>query len=154
MTDRVTITRAVAGDDLSEVSALQERTFTNPWTVESLQWELANNPSARLYLMRRDGRVAAYCACWIILDELHINSLAVDPDLRRQGLASHLLRFVVREAVSVGVTAATLEVRRSNVAAIGLYEHLGFAGEGVRRDYYEQPREDALILWCRTLADL
>lgn len=146
------ISRASADDDLSEISALQARTFTNPWRAESLRWELANTDVARLYVMRAGAHVVGYCACWVILDELHINSLAVDPDRRRQGLASLLLRAVFRDAVAAGATTATLEVRRSNVPAIGLYERLGFAVEGVRVGYYEQPAEDALVLWCRKLA--
>ena len=148
------ITRAAPDDDLSEISALQARTFTNPWSADSLRWELKHTDVARLYVMRQDASVVGYCACWIIIDELHINSLAVDPDRRRRGLASRLLRAVARDAVAAGATKATLEVRRSNTAAIGLYEHLGFAVEGIRVGYYEQPVEDALILWCRTLADM
>lgn len=152
MTGDITISRAAAGDDLAEVAALQARTFTNPWGAESLAWELANTDVARLYLMRQTGGLVGYCACWVILDELHINSLAIDPERRREGLATRLLRAVCREAVLAGATKATLEVRRSNVVAIGLYEHLGFAVEGVRLDYYQKPREDALVLWSRKLA--
>jgi [ribosomal protein S18]-alanine N-acetyltransferase len=152
VSEDLVITRATADDDLSEISALQARTFTNPWSAESLRWELKNTDVARLYVMRQDARVVGYCACWIIIDELHINSLAVDPDLRRRGLASRLLRAVASDAVAAGATKATLEVRRSNTPAIGLYEHLGFAVEGIRVGYYEQPVEDALILWCRMLA--
>ena len=153
MTDAIAITRAAADDDLSEISALQARTFTNPWSAESLRWELANTDVARLYVMRERGRIVGYCACWVIFDELHINSLAVDPEERRRGLASQLLRAVHAEAVTAGATKATLEVRRSNEPALALYAHLGYAVEAVRKDYYEQPREDALVLWSRTLAE-
>ncbi len=155
MSDAIEITRAAADDDLTEISALQARTFTNPWSAESLRWELANTDVARLYIMREHGRIVrtvGYCACWVIFDELHINSLAVDPDERRRGLASQLLRAVHAEAVAAGATKATLEVRRSNEPALALYAHLGYAVEAVRKDYYEQPREDALVLWCRRLA--
>lgn len=152
MSPSVEITRLSAGDDLGEIAALQARAFTNPWSVESLRWELANTDVARLYVVRQDQQLAGYCACWVILDELHINSLAIDPQYRRHGLASTLLRAVICDAVASGATKATLEVRRSNVAALALYGRLGFAVEAVRADYYQQPREDALILWCRTLA--
>jgi len=154
VSDAIEITRATAEDDLSEISALQARTFTNPWSAESLRWELANTDVARLYVMRQRQRVIGYCACWVIFDELHINSLAVDPERRRQGLATRLLRAVAVDAVAVGATMATLEVRRSNTAALALYQGLGFAVEAVRKDYYEQPREDALILWFRRLAEV
>lgn len=147
------ISRASATDDLSEVEALQQRSFTNPWGAEALRWELTNTDVARLYLMRAgDGTLVAYCACWLIFDELHINSLAVDLPFRRRGLATRLLTDVFRDAVSAGARSATLEVRQSNRAARGLYERLGFRVEGVRRGYYQDPREDALVLWRRSLA--
>jgi ribosomal-protein-alanine N-acetyltransferase len=148
----IDIARLDAQSDVTDVAALQAETFTNPWSADSIRWELAHTDVARVYVLRVDGVLAAFCACWVILDELHINSLAVAPARRRQGLATALLRAVFREVGPEGVTKATLEVRRSNAAALGLYAALGFAVEGVRKDYYQQPREDALVLWCRDLA--
>lgn len=148
----IDITRLDAQSDVTDVAALQAETFTNPWSADSIRWEMAHTDVARVYVLRVDGVLAAFCACWVILDELHINSLAVAPARRRQGLATALLRAVFREVGTEGVTKATLEVRRSNAAALGLYAALGFAVEGVRKDYYQQPREDALVLWCRDLA--
>jgi ribosomal-protein-alanine N-acetyltransferase len=144
--------RLTAGDDLSEIAALQARAFSNPWSVESMQWELANTDVARLYVLRLSDALVGYCACWVLFDELHINSLAIDDAYRRQGMALMLLRGVIRDAQSAGATKATLEVRRSNTPALRLYERLGFSVDAVRKDYYEQPREDALVLWCRALA--
>jgi ribosomal-protein-alanine N-acetyltransferase len=147
------IVRASAGDDLADVETLQNQSFTNPWRAEALRWELRNTNVARLYLMRtRDAQLVAYCACWIVAGELHINSLAVDEGWRRRGVATRLLTHILRDAVSEGAGSATLEVRESNAAARLLYEHLGFRVEAIRRDYYREPREDALILWRRTLA--
>jgi ribosomal-protein-alanine N-acetyltransferase len=149
----VTVSRVSAGDDLSEISALQRRSFTNPWGADAIQWELANTDVARLYVARSSsGALVGYCACWLIFDELHINSLAVDDACRRTGIARYLLREIFRDVVTAGARAATLEVRRSNEAARRLYEGLGFTVEAVRRDYYQMPREDALILWHRDLA--
>jgi ribosomal-protein-alanine N-acetyltransferase len=150
---RLTVTRLAPNDDLSDVASLQQRSFTNPWGAEAIQWELANTDVARLYVARDEhGRIAAYCACWLLFDELHINSLAVEESVRRRGVARRLLADVFREAVADGARSATLEVRRSNEAARKLYEGLGFVVEAVRRDYYQLPREDALILWHRRLA--
>lgn len=148
-----TVTRATSEDDLSAVAALQRQTFTNPWAVEAIRWELERTDVARLYLLHEShGSLVGYCACWIIFDELHINSLAVDEAWRRQGAARRLLDYVFGEALAVGARSATLEVRQSNLAARALYEGLGFRVEAVRRDYYREPREDALILWHRHLA--
>ena len=147
------IRRATGQEDLSAVDGLQQLTFTNPWGAEAIRWELEHTEVARLYLMTAPtGVLVAYCACWMVADEVHINSLAVDPAWRRQGLARRLLRHVFRDTVRDGAASATLEVRQSNDAARALYAGLGFAVEGRRRDYYQQPREDALILWHRTLA--
>ena len=139
--------------DLSEVAQLQERAFGNGWGAEAFGGELAALDVARLYAARvRSGELVAYCACWQVVDELHINSLAVDPAVRRRGVATALLRQVMATASTAGATAATLEVRESNLAGRTLYENLGFKVEGVRRGYYQNPREDALILWHRGLA--
>jgi tRNA threonylcarbamoyl adenosine modification protein YeaZ/ribosomal-protein-alanine acetyltransferase len=147
------VRRAATPADLEAVEQLQQKTFTNPWNADSIRWELENTDVARLYLLQAPGgQVVAYCACWVVFDELHINSLAVDPEFRRRGVARHLLRHVMAEAAASGVTAATLEVRASNEPARLLYEGLAFQVEGVRRDYYRDPREDALILWNRRLA--
>ncbi len=146
--------RRIGGaDDLAAVESLQRQAFTNPWRAEAIRWELEHTDVARLYgLSEPDRPLVAYCACWMVFDELHINSLAVDVDVRRRGLATRLLNAVLAEARAAGATSATLEVRASNQAARALYEQLGFAVEGVRRDYYQDPREDALILWKRALS--
>jgi ribosomal-protein-alanine N-acetyltransferase len=138
-----------AGDaDLDAVVALELASFTNPWPRDTLARELAESTVTRLYVLRTAGqRVAAFCLCWIIVDELHVNTVAVEPSLRRQGLASRLMAHVMAEAARAGATRATLEVRRSNVAARALYERLGFTVCAVRPRYYEHPVEDALILW-------
>ncbi|MCC7007809.1 MAG: tRNA (adenosine(37)-N6)-threonylcarbamoyltransferase complex dimerization subunit type 1 TsaB [Acidobacteria bacterium] len=147
-----TIRRLGSRDDLGAVEALQRQTFANPWSADSIRWELQHTDVARLYVMEdAGGTVVAYCACWMVFDELHINSLAVDASRRRRGLARRLLTHVLAEAADAGASAATLEVRTSNEAARRLYEGLGFVVEGVRRDYYQDPREDAIILWKRAL---
>jgi ribosomal-protein-alanine N-acetyltransferase len=141
----------LSGDqDLDDVASLEGRSFTNPWTREMLARELAHSQAARVYVLRLPGqRVAAFCACWIMAGELHLNTIAVDPARRRQGLGTLLVRHVIEDARAAGVHDATLEVRRSNTAAIRLYERLGFHVEGVRTNYYSEPSEDALILWRR-----
>jgi ribosomal-protein-alanine N-acetyltransferase len=145
------VRRARPDETFDAVARLQHQSFTSPWSVESIAWELRETDVARLYLLEHDAELLAYCACWVIFDELHINSLAVAPDARRRGHARRLLVEVFADARADGVTAATLEVRRSNAPAVGLYEGLGFRVEGVRLDYYQHPREDALVLWNRRL---
>jgi ribosomal-protein-alanine N-acetyltransferase len=135
-------------EDLDAVAALEAESFTNPWTREMLQRELAESGVARVYVLRLpDDPVAAFCSCWVIVDELHVNTLAVRPSRRRQGLATALMAAVLAEVSREGVRRATLEVRESNQPALRLYDALGFRIVAVRRGYYTAPDEDALILW-------
>jgi ribosomal-protein-alanine N-acetyltransferase len=147
------VRRVAADEPLAAVAALQAESFIRPWSIDAIARELRENPVARLYLLESEGGdLLGFCACWNVAGELHINSLAISPTARRQGHARHLLREVFAAAVREGAEAATLEVRRSNTAAVALYSALGFAVEGVRKDYYEQPQEDALVLWRHGLA--
>jgi ribosomal-protein-alanine N-acetyltransferase len=149
------ITRLSGTDDLDDVAALEAASFTNPWSRDMLARDLRNSDVARVYVLRApDGHLLAFCGCWFVLDELHINTLAVKVEERRRGLATRLLRFVFAEATAAGLTRATLEVRRSNEAALKLYEQLGFEVQGIRPNYYSQPVEDALVLWSRKLGFL
>ncbi len=137
--------------DLEGILAVDAATFTNPWTREMYEWEARHSTVARFYVVHDCATAGtpliAYCAVWLILDELHINNLAVHPDWRRRGVATRLLDVVLAEAAAAGAPRATLEVRRSNDAARRLYERFGFHVAAVRRDYYRSPVEDALVLW-------
>ena len=141
------LARAELARDLDGILAVDAATFDRPWTRAMYEWEWTHSDVARFYVARSAGAVVAYCAGWIIFDELHVNNLAVDPPWRRRGVASALLTFVLEAAAAEGATRATLEVRRSNEPALRLYERFGFAYAGVRTAYYRQPVEDALVLW-------
>ena len=142
------IDRVTDDQDLDAIVALETESFTNPWSRDTLEWELRNSDVTHIYVLRRDeGGIAAFCVCWIIFDELHINTVAVAPAERRRGWATMLLKHVMAEAAARRATRATLEVRASNTAALKLYEGLGFRLTAVRPRYYSQPDEDALILW-------
>ncbi len=143
----------LAGDEeLDRVVALEAAAFSNPWTREMLARELERPEVTRVFVLRAPGLgIVGFCACWLVADEVHINSLAIDLSVRRRGAATALLRRVLGELAAAGARQATLEVRRSNVAALGLYQRLGFVVVAERRAYYTQPEEDALILWCHDL---
>ncbi len=133
--------------DLDAITAIAQASFPHPWTREMFAQELSSQPLSRSYVLRTaDGEVAAFCTCWLVIDELHINTIAVDPSRRRQGYARDLLAHVLREAKRSEAKRALLEVRASNTAAIRLYEAFGFTTESVRKGYYPSPPEDALVL--------
>lgn len=149
----VVVERLETDEDLDAVAALESRCFTNPWTREMLARELAQSDVAQVFVLRLPGeRVAAFCSCWIVAGELHVNTMAVDPRYRRRGLAMHLMEQVLLAAARRGAVRATLEVRESNEPARRLYEALGFEVTAIRPRYYTNPEENALILWRDGLA--
>jgi [ribosomal protein S18]-alanine N-acetyltransferase len=148
----VTVERLDPARDLDAVMAIEEDSFTNPWTRRMFEWDLRQSEITRIYVARNQvDQVVAFCSCWLVFDELHIHSLAVARGHRRQGVATALLDHVLADAVRQGAHRATLEVRRSNAPALSLYERLGFYVSGTRPNYYSQPVEDALILWLDRL---
>jgi ribosomal-protein-alanine N-acetyltransferase len=138
--------------DLDAVLQIEHASFTNPWTREMYLAELENKGVSFCYLAKEPGAGAVgFCSFWRVLDELHINNLAVLPHRRRQGIASALLVHVLQEGAKSGATRATLEMRQSNDVARALYEGFGFRVTGVRRGYYTNPPEDAFVLWKERL---
>ncbi|MGE5358379.1 MAG: ribosomal protein S18-alanine N-acetyltransferase [Bacteroidales bacterium] len=144
----MTIERLTPDADVEPIVQIERASFSTPWTADMFRWELRNSEVSSTWVARADdGSVMAFCCVWVVLDELHINNIAVAPEFRRSGTAAGLLEHVMSDAVQQGATRATLEVRRSNRAALKLYERLGFSEGGVRPNYYTNPAEDALILW-------
>src|SRR3990170_6749424 len=136
------IARLANDEELDRVAAIEAASFSNPWTRDMLARELQHANITRIYVLKlADGGIAAFCACWLIIDEAHINTLAVDPSRRRRGLATALLEHVLADLAAEGARRATLEVRRSNTAALRLYERLGFFVAAVRPNYYSLPEE-------------
>jgi [ribosomal protein S18]-alanine N-acetyltransferase len=147
-----TIERLLRPEQIDDVLAIEAASFTNPWTREMYLAELDNGGVSSCFLARDDrGVVMGFCSLWRVLDELHINNLAVRPDRRRVGVARALLTHVLHEGAQLGAHRATLEVRRSNDPARHLYERFGFSVAGIRRAYYTKPVEDALVLWRENL---
>jgi tRNA threonylcarbamoyl adenosine modification protein YeaZ/ribosomal-protein-alanine acetyltransferase len=147
LTPAVRIEPLTSPDELDALLAVEEASFTNPWTRDMYLAEL-QNPGASFLLLAKEsaGQVVGFCGFWRVLDELHINNLAVLPEHRRRGVASAILARVFDEARALGAKRTLLEVRRSNEAARHLYERFGFTVAGVRRGYYRNPEEDALVL--------
>jgi ribosomal-protein-alanine N-acetyltransferase len=136
--------------DLEQVHKLEEIIFPTPWSMRSYQFEVADNIASDPWVAELNKGVSqsiilAYIVPWIVMDELHIANIAVDPGYRRSGLGKQLLADTLLRAQDRGVKIATLEVRSGNLAAQSLYASLGFEHVGRRKHYYEDNREDALI---------
>lgn len=147
-TSQAIVERLAGADDLTGILEVEAESFTNPWTREMYEWELTNRDICSILVVRTpDCRVAGFCAFWLVFDEIHINNIAMRPAFRGRGFGTLLMRHVLAEGRVLGARRATLEVRASNIGARRLYERLGFAVAGSRRNYYTSPEEDALILW-------
>ena len=136
----------MTADHLDEVAELERICFSTPWSRNMLAEELDNYLSAFLVALDDNDKVAGYAGLQAVLDEGYITNVAVDPACRRQGVANQLLQVFDSFARGNHLAFLTLEVRPSNAAAIALYQGFGFAEAGRRRNYYDLPKEDALIL--------
>jgi ribosomal-protein-alanine N-acetyltransferase len=135
--------------DLDAIDAIERVSFPAPWPRETFAAEL-DRAWARIDVARDGGRLVAFCNYWLVTTELHVLAIATDPAARGRGIARALLAHVLAAGVAAGCTLATLEDRRSNAAAIALYERSGFKTVHVRARYYHDDGEDALVM----LADL
>jgi ribosomal-protein-alanine N-acetyltransferase len=132
--------------DLSKIEEIERRSYPTPWSRSMFAGELAK-PSSICLGAFVDDRLIGYLIVSRYVDAWHVMNVAVAPDHRRRGIASTLLGTLFDQTSDDGRRGYTLEVRVSNVGAIALYERLGFESRGVRRGYYTDNREDALIMW-------
>ena len=141
------VERLASSEDLDGVLAIEDASFNNPTSRAWYEEELKRPEVCFIYVLRTaEAPVAAFCAFWLVVDQAHINNLAVRPDLRGRGLGTQLLEAIKVEAAQLGAVELTLEVRASNAPALQLYKSAGFTQEAVRKNYYTKPIEDALIL--------
>lgn len=135
-------------EHIPQIAALERACFSHPWSEDALRAELWNDSAVVIAAEGEDGTVLGYAGLQTVLDEGYINNVAVDPRFRRQGVAGQLVEAFLRFGAA-RLAFLTLEVRASNAPAIALYEKYGFTQVGRRRDYYDDPREDALLMTLR-----
>ena len=138
--------------DIENVVEVERNSFTIPWSKESFENELKNNLA--LYLVAKvEEKAVGYVGVWKILDEGHIKNVAVHPDYRGQSIGEALISELLSLCRKDGVLSFTLEVRKSNIIAQGLYKKFGFTEQGVRKKYYSDNNEDAIIMWLNVTED-
>jgi len=147
---RVTV-RKMVQRDVPRVHEIDVASFSLPWPARSYRFELEDNPASRLYVAeveKEDGSrlVVGMAVMWLIQDEAHIGTLAVDAAYRRQGIGRLLLAESLLQAYNCGVQRSFLEVRRSNEAAQALYRQFGFQVTSIRSRYYRDNNEDAILM--------
>ena len=138
--------RPLGLSDLGAIDAIEQRAYRTPWSRSMFASELAKGSSICLGAWEGD-RLVGYCVNSRYVDAWHIMNVAVDPDFQRRGIATRLLERLFELTRDDQRRGYTLEVRVSNTDAIELYERLGFVRQGIRRAYYTDNREDALIMW-------
>lgn len=140
--------REMTLEDVQRICDIEGACFPSPWTEASFINELMTNKLAVYYVAEVSGVVVGYLGVWNILDEGHITNVAVHPDYRGKGYGIALVKHLQKASLKVGVKWLTLEVRVGNIPAIHLYEKLGFENQGIRKKYYQDNGEDAMIMWC------
>ncbi len=135
--------------DIDALAELERLCFPVPWSWESIARSITESNNSRFYLAELDGKTVACVSCWLLPPyECQLGNVAVDPEYRRRGIATLLLKKMLADCEALGIMDVTLEVRVSNTGAQALYKGLGFESEGIRKGYY-QGKEDAVIMWRR-----
>ncbi|PKG22715.1 ribosomal protein S18-alanine N-acetyltransferase [Niallia nealsonii] len=135
--------------DIEEVYTIESISFPTPWSKEAFYNELTQNRFATYVVIEHEEHLVGYCGVWIVVDEAHITNIAILPQFRGYKLGENLLRKIMQEAKNRGANTMTLEVRVSNIIAQNLYRKLGFQDGAIRKRYYTDNQEDALVMWVK-----
>lgn len=150
MNEGRTIVRAMRQEDPPVLEKLERECFELPWSRAAFENEFVNM-CAHYVVLENDAGVVGYAGMWIVIDEAHVTNVAVRPDHRRRGFGRLLMLELMRRAADNGIDVMTLEVRQSNHIAQALYRDLGFTWCGLRKKYYSDNGEDAVIMWNRQI---
>lgn len=132
--------------DIIAVMTIERRCYSTPWHENAYRTEISNR-SATYLVARKDNIVVGYGGMWVVMDEAHITTIAVDPDYRRKHIGERLFFALLQEAIRTGASRASLEVREHNRAAQNLYRKFGFREAAVRKSYYTDNYENAIVMW-------
>ncbi|EIJ79865.1 ribosomal-protein-alanine acetyltransferase [Bacillus methanolicus PB1] len=148
MNDSITF-RFMEEKDIDQVLEIEHASFSLPWSREAFYNELRKNQFAVYIVVEDYEKVVGYCGVWVVVDEAHITNIAVLPEYRGKKLGEALLRKVMELARELGAKTMTLEVRVTNYVAQSLYRKLGFQNGAIRKNYYTDNQEDALVMWVK-----
>lgn len=137
-------------EDLEQVTNIEKSIFSKPWSYKSFL-DSVNLPDTIYVVASEEDEILGYCGLYCILNEGDISNVAVKEEYRKKGIGAEMLNFLMQQARKRGIESFTLEVRKSNESAIGLYKKLGFESAGIRKEFYERPTEDAVIMWKNDL---
>ena len=138
--------RRMKEKDLEQVVSIEKDTFSMPWSREDF-FNSMNHPSHIYVVACESDIIYGYCGMWGIVGEGQINNVAVKKEFQGKGIGFSLVQFLLEEGYKQGLEAFTLEVRESNLSAIHVYEKVGFENVGIRKNFYDKPKENAVIMW-------
>lgn len=139
--------RDMTVDDIDDVIEIEKKSFPTPWSKNAFKLEISKNILARYLVAELGRKIVGYAGLWLIVDEGHITSIAVDTEYRNKGIGSLLLEGLIDLCRKLNSKAMTLEVRKSNESAKSLYKKYGFKEYGIRPGYYVDNKEDAIVMW-------
>ncbi len=145
--------RPMTVEDIAHVLEIERTSFRTPWPADAYTHELKENRLATYIVANLEDRLVGYAGMWVILDEAHITTIAVEPEFRGQHIGERLLVGLIDAGVERGARWMTLEVRKSNLTAQALYRKYGFREIGTRKGYYSDNREDAIVMWTGNLRE-
>lgn len=142
--------REMTLDDVEQVYHLEKSIFSIPWSKTSFENSIKGKDTLFIVAEKQE-EIVGYLGMYLFSEEADISNVVVSKEYRRQHIAKRMLEYIFVQAKSRGVKNVTLEVRETNVAAIRLYERMGFSEAGIRKNYYKEPTENALIMWKQNL---
>ncbi|MEW6621029.1 MAG: ribosomal protein S18-alanine N-acetyltransferase [bacterium] len=141
-------------EDINQVLEIENLSFLNPWSQRLYLSEVRERDDSYFIVAKLDQRIIGYGGFWLVVDEAHLVNIAIHPDFRRQGIGTQIMKYLLNLARQLGAKRATLEVRASNTAALEFYAKFGFIAVALRKEYYADTKEDAVIMWQNELWSL
>ncbi|MCH6269588.1 ribosomal protein S18-alanine N-acetyltransferase [Neobacillus citreus] len=139
--------RYMREEDIDQVLEVEHASFTTPWSREAFYNEMHNNNFAVYIVLEHENKIIGYCGVWVVIDEGHVTNVAILPEYRGKKLGEMMMRKLISVCRERGARSMTLEVRVTNHVAQSLYRKLGFQNGGIRKNYYSDNLEDALVMW-------
>ncbi|MRH44879.1 ribosomal-protein-alanine N-acetyltransferase [Aquibacillus halophilus] len=143
------IIRQMTVQDIDQVIEIEMSSFGVPWTKDVFYKELTENPYAIYFVIEKQGTILGYCGLWVVIDEASITNIAILPKYRGKKYGRALFQYVLNQSIALGAQTLSLEVRISNIVAQNMYRRFGLIPGGIRKNYYTDDNEDALVMWVK-----
>ncbi|WP_425445458.1 ribosomal protein S18-alanine N-acetyltransferase [Virgibacillus ndiopensis] len=141
------VIRKMEATDIDNVYEVEKASFETPWTKDIFYQELIENQFANYFVMELDNQLIGYAGLWVVIDDAQITNIAVMPIYRGKKLGEKLFLYTMQQAIRLGANHLSLEVRTSNIVAQRMYRKFGLVPGGIRKNYYTDNQEDAIVMW-------